>query len=192
MAVAPTGRRSSVRVQVSRVRLSVQDGDQPAVFAGANTERQTDGAAGVHQRSDRSRPGRQSHHDRAARRSGLRSRRGQPVGRAPKPDRAGAAERAGVRNDTLRHLSGGHVAAVRPAIQRRAVGLGRRPVLDPAGVEFVRPGDGQAEAGHRGGARGEPEHRLEAFAVVAGRDELRAREVVPDANIQHKLFQKRQ
>jgi len=49
MAVAPTGRRSAVRLHVPRVRFPIQDGHQPAVLAGPNTERQTDGATGVHQ-----------------------------------------------------------------------------------------------------------------------------------------------
>lgn len=135
--MAPAGRRGAMRLRGSRVRLAVQDSHQPAVLAGANTKRQTNGAASVHQRGDRSRPGRQPHHDRAAGRGGVRSRRGQPVGRPPAPHRAGAAQRAGVRDDTLRHVPTGHAAPVRPTVQRRAAGLGRREVFDQTGVELV-------------------------------------------------------
>jgi len=192
MAVAAAGRRCSVRVHVSRVRLAVQDGDQPAVLVGANTERQTDGATGVHQRSDRGGPGRQPDHDRAAGGGGVRGRRRQPVGGPPAPHRAGAVERAGVRDDPLRHVPGGHAAAVRAALQRRAAGLGRRAVLDQTGVELVRPGDGETAAGHRGDAGVASERRVETLAVAVGRDELRAGEIVPDADVQRELFEERQ
>jgi len=49
MAVAPTGCRGAVRLHVPRVRFAIQDGHQLAVLTGPNTERQTDGATGVHQ-----------------------------------------------------------------------------------------------------------------------------------------------
>lgn len=192
MAVAATGRRSSVRVQVSGFRFAVQGGDQPAVFAGPDTEGQTDSATGVHQRSDRSGPRREYHNDRAARGSGVRCRRGQPVARASAQDQVGAAQRAGVRNDTLRHVPGGHAALVRPALQCRATGLGRRAVFHQTGVELLGPGGGQATAGLRRSARDELERGLETPAVAAGRDELCAGEVVPVADIEFQLFQKRQ
>jgi len=59
-------------------------------------------------------------------------------------------------------------------------------------VEFVGPGDGQAAAGHRGDAGDAFERRVETLAVAAGRDEFRAREIVPGANIQFQLFEERQ
>lgn len=74
MAVATTRRRSSVRVQEPGVRFAVQDGDQPTFLVGTNTERQTGAAAVVHQRSDRSGPGRQSDHDSATCGSSVRRR----------------------------------------------------------------------------------------------------------------------
>jgi len=49
MAVASAGCRSSMRLHVPRIRFAIQDGHQPAVLAGPNTERQTNSAAGVHQ-----------------------------------------------------------------------------------------------------------------------------------------------
>jgi hypothetical protein len=122
----------------------------------------------------------------------VRGRRGQPVGRPPAPDRAGAAQRTGVRDDTLRHVPSGHAAPVRPTFQCRATGLGRREVLHQTGVEFVRPGNGQAAAGHRRVARNGLERRVETFAVAVGRDELCARAAVPDASVQLQLFKERQ
>jgi len=121
----------------------------------------------------------------------VRGRRRQPVGCPPAPDRAGAAQRASVRDDTLRHLSGGHAAPVRPTFQCRATGLGRRQVLDQTSVEFVRPGNGQAAVGHRGVAGNGLERRVETFAVAVGRDELCARTIFPGASVQLQLFEER-
>lgn len=192
MAVAPARRRRTARLQVPRVRVAVQDGHQPAVLVGADTQGQADGAAGVHRRGDPGGPGRERHHDSAARGGGVRRRRGQPDGRPSAPRRTGPAQRAGVRNDTFRHLPGGHAAAVRPAVQRGPAGHGRRAVLDQAGVELVRPGGGQTAAGRGRSARDEPERRVEATAVAAQRHELCARTHVPVANVQLELFEERQ
>jgi len=98
---------------VPRVRFAVQDGHQSTVFTGPNTERQTDGTAGVHQRGDRGRPGREPHNDRTAGRSGLRGRGRQSVSRPPAPDRTGATQRSGVRDDTLWDVPSGNAAPVR-------------------------------------------------------------------------------
>jgi len=49
MAVASAGCRGAMRLYVPRIRFAVQDGYQPAVLSGPNTERQTVCAAGVHQ-----------------------------------------------------------------------------------------------------------------------------------------------
>jgi len=102
----------------------------------------------------------------------LRGRGGQSVSRPPAPDRTGTTQRSGVRNDTLWHVPSGNAAPVRPPFQCSATGLGRREVLDQTSVEFVRPGNSQAEVGHRGIVRDELERRVETFAVAVGRDEL--------------------
>lgn len=190
--MAATGRRGPVRVQVPRVRVAVQDGHQPAVLAGPDTQGQAAGAAAVHRRGDRGGPGRERDHDRAARGGGVRGGRGQPVGGPSAARRAGAAQRAGVRDDTLRHVPRGRAAPVRPAVQRGPAGLGRRAVLGAAGVERIRHGGGQAAAGHGRGAGGRAERGVEEPAVAAGRDELCAREAVPVADVQLELFQERQ
>jgi len=71
MAVASAGCRGAMRLHVPRVRFAVQDGYQPPVLSGTNTEGQTVCAAGVHQRGYRGRPGREPYNDRASGRGGL-------------------------------------------------------------------------------------------------------------------------